>query len=662
MPDKPVAPAAPPALAILLLFAAGLAAAELIISEGTNLAVDASPVDRRIAMDLLGSIWILPARGGEAKRITDESQAAARPRFSPDGRKILYQVSVATGSAIRVYDLAESSTQQLGDGASVDRDPDWHPAGQRIVFASDRHGSGFDLWETDLPSGVSWRLTHRRGDETEPAWSADGRDLVYVHRGEDQWRLVLRPHGRPEVDLVVSEEALAAPAWRPDGSLLTFLRRNGRRYSLEMVILSDPPLVRTLAENQDFFLAPAAWVDRLHFLYTADGVIKARGINEWGAREIDFQAAVTPPQSGAAVAVAARDFPVVTPPRNRIVVRARRIFDGRELRYGGNTDILIEGGTIAAVAPGRDWEEAPVLDLGDATVLPGLIDIWSTLPDGDPRRTGLQLLSFGVTAVVSEDLPEFSAERWESEQSPGPRLLRAAPLGPADAASEPALVTVAASAAASPEDRRRVESWQALGIPVLAESWAVGRRVGADLAVGSAALPVSPLGRRYQDLRMTAGGAPITRVSGLADIATPGLEELLRSRQAQAFSPLPVLSRRFTEAPALYGAASAIVAGSRPNRMPAGLALHAELRALTAAGLSSGEALQAAGTNAARLLGFEGRLGLIAPGAAADLVLVRGDPLGRIEDALEIVAVVRNGRFYSLARLLEMAETTEDVE
>ncbi len=660
MPDRPLAPAVLPALILLLLLAAASAAAELIVSEGTNLAVDVSPVDRHIAMDLLGGIWILPPRGGEARRVTDASEAATRPRWSPDGERILYQSTTATESAIRIYDLASGSARDVGEGTAA-RDPDWHPDGQRIVFASDRRGTGFDLWETDLPSGLSWRLTHRPGNEIEPAWSADGRDLAYVHRRDDQWRLVLRPHGRAEVDLVVSDEPLAAPSWRPDGSLLTFLRRDGRRYSLEMVILSDPPLVRTLAENQDFFLTPAAWVDRLHFLYTADGVIKSRGINAWRADDVGFAAAVALPESGAAAAVAARDLPLVTPPQNRLVIRARRIFDGRETVYREETDILIEGGTIAAVAPRREWDDAPVLDLGDATVLPGFIDIWSRLPEGDPERSGLQLLSFGVTTVVGEGLPEFAAERWEGEQTPGPRLLRAAPLGLAEAESEPALVTMTASGGVSPEDRRRIEAWQARGIPVLAESWALGRRVGADLAVGSAALPVSPLGRRYQDLRMTAGGGPVTRISGLADIATPGVDALLESRQAHALAPLPTPSRRFTEPPALYGAASAIVAGSRPNRMPPGLALHAELRALTAAGLSSAEALQAAGTNAARLLGYRDRLGLIAPGAAADLVLVRGDPLARIEDALEIVAIVRNGRFYSLARLLEMAATAGDV-
>ena len=47
------------------------------------------------------------------------------------------------------------------------------------------------------------------------------------------------------------------------------------------------------------------------------------------------------------------------------------------------------------------------------------------------------------------------------------------------------------------------------------------------------------------------------------------------------------------------------------------------------------------------------------PGSAfqlkADLVLLAGDPLNNVSDTLNIVAVVRNGRFYSLINLLERA-------
>jgi imidazolonepropionase-like amidohydrolase len=110
----------------------------------------------------------------------------------------------------------------------------------------------------------------------------------------------------------------------------------------------------------------------------------------------------------------------------------------------------------------------------------------------------------------------------------------------------------------------------------------------------------------------------------------------------------------------LTGAASVVI-GSKPNGLPPGLGLHAELLALNGAGLSPDEALRAAGANAADALGHP-QLGRVVPGALADLVLVGGDPANRITDAVNIVAVVRNGRFYSLVRLLEEAGAAAAVE
>ena len=52
--------------------------AEMILSQGTNLAADVSHVDGRLAMDLLGSIWIVPADGGQAKVLSDNLLPARR--------------------------------------------------------------------------------------------------------------------------------------------------------------------------------------------------------------------------------------------------------------------------------------------------------------------------------------------------------------------------------------------------------------------------------------------------------------------------------------------------------------------------------------------------------------------------------------------------------
>ena len=97
---------------------------------------------------------------------------------------------------------------------------------------------------------------------------------------------------------------------------------------------------------------------------------------------------------------------------------------------------------------------------------------------------------------------------------------------------------------------------------------------------------------------------------------------------------------------------------SAANSLPPGAAVHAEFLALQAAGLSGEMILKGAGRDAANALGLGGLLGEITVGAMADLVLVRGDPLKDINDARNVVGVVRNGRFYSLVSLLERSTVT----
>src|SRR5205823_5871743 len=57
----------------------------------------------------------------------------------------------------------------------------------------------------------------------------------------------------------------------------------------------------------------------------------------------------------------------------RILLRAARVFDGERIVPGAS--VLVEGKTIAAIGPDlQPAQGIPIVDLGDATLLPGLID------------------------------------------------------------------------------------------------------------------------------------------------------------------------------------------------------------------------------------------------------------------------------------------------
>jgi hypothetical protein len=569
------------ALILLLLWAAGDAAGETI-TRGGNLAIDIAD-DGRMAIDLIGELWTVPLGGGVAEKILEDAGGVTRPRWSPDATQLVYATSANGERGLRVHMLAAGTTSALTDGRFLDLHPAWHPAGGRIVFASDRRDTGLDIWEADLATNLQWRMSNRPGDETEPAWSSDGRDLVYIHHADDTWSLVLRPFGEPEEVLVASDTRLSGPSWRPDGSLVMFWRESDDGLTLDMVILSQPRLVRRYADGEDYVPTPVSWLDKHRMFYAADGVIRQRLFNSWSSKTVPFRATITA-RSERSVEPARRKLPRIDEPQGTLIIHAARLYDGLGGSYRRNHDIVITDGRISAVEPHEDRPGEIVIDLGDLAVLPGLVDAAARLPDDADEAHGPLLLAAGVTTVVAaHDEAEHLNRVWSGKDVPGPRLLSA-------------------------------------------DDWPVGK------------------------------------VSGLADSLTPGLNELLESRPAALIGFDDVVARRFGEPQKIEYGKTSVLLGSRSNGMPAGIGTQAELRALVAAGLKPTQALHASGVNAAAALGVDPRLGRISIGAVADLVFVDGDPLSAIDDAARVVAVVRNGRFYSVAGLIDRAATAKTVE
>ena len=106
---------------------------------------------------------------------------------------------------------------------------------------------------------------------------------------------------------------------------------------------------------------------------------------------------------------------------------------------------------------------------------------------------------------------------------------------------------------------------------------------------------------------------------------------------------------------------SAVVT-SQSTGFSTGEALATQFNAMELAGLTPEQTLRSVGVNAAAAMLADPYIGRIAVGASADLVFVDGDPLSDIRSVLNVVAVVRNGRFYSVSGLFDRAKYAESVE
>jgi len=287
---KRMASAAGMAATLVLATVAGAAPAVLPLElrQGTELAITAAPGDLRI-IGLAGRIWRLPVAGGDAVPLTAAGEYARRPALSPDGRLLAYEALRDGHFQLMLADADGGNPRQLTSGPWHHLAPAWSPDGQRLAMAANRSGD-FSIWLVQRDSGALAQISFDHGDELDPAWNPVGEGLAYISDAGGRSALVLRTPTQPRRVLVESSQPLRAPAWRPDGSVISFVTGSSQGGRLNMVILSSPPVVKPLVRSESAFGTPVAWTGRNQFLYAADGQLRQRDFGAMGVVELPFRA------------------------------------------------------------------------------------------------------------------------------------------------------------------------------------------------------------------------------------------------------------------------------------------------------------------------------------------------------------------------------------
>jgi imidazolonepropionase-like amidohydrolase/Tol biopolymer transport system component len=162
------------------------------VSEGTWMNLDMSPDGKEIVFDLLGDIYSIPAAGGEAKVLRGGHAFEVQPRFSPDGKKILFTSDAGGGDNIWVMNRDGSDARQITkESFRLLNNACWSPDGEYIIarkhFTSGRSLGAGEMWLYHTSGGSGLQLTARKNDQqdvNEPVASPDGR---YVYFSEDMY-------------------------------------------------------------------------------------------------------------------------------------------------------------------------------------------------------------------------------------------------------------------------------------------------------------------------------------------------------------------------------------------------------------------------------------------------------------------------------------------
>jgi Tol biopolymer transport system component len=112
------------------------------LDQGTDIAARLSPDGRTIAFDLVGVLWLIPASGGPAKRLTSDFIDIAQPDWAPGGDEIVFQAYAAGSFDLWTVRPDGSKLTRLTEGPFDHREPRFNPKNrQQIAFSSDSSGN-----------------------------------------------------------------------------------------------------------------------------------------------------------------------------------------------------------------------------------------------------------------------------------------------------------------------------------------------------------------------------------------------------------------------------------------------------------------------------------------------------------------------------------------
>ena len=171
-----------------------------------------------------------PVPGGKLRQLLATERNILGPGLSPDGKMLAYVEQEPNEDDLYVTRVAGGERMQLTHDISRKGEPMFSPDGEKIAFARKTPAEGMEEICTIATLGGEVTTVAQNG--SMPAWSPDGSHLTFVRRkaGEPETLVIAALDGSDSRTILAGDVVypfLGRPAWSPDGNKIAVARSRG---------------------------------------------------------------------------------------------------------------------------------------------------------------------------------------------------------------------------------------------------------------------------------------------------------------------------------------------------------------------------------------------------------------------------------------------------
>ena len=197
-----------------------------------------------------GTLWRSKPDGNERLQLTYPPMYPLLPRWSPDGKTILFfEFATGANQPARIYEVSPdggSPRQLLPDDPSQQLDPNWSPDGTKIVYANESNDPSSAIHILDLATHKISNLPASDGLYS-PRWSPDGR-YISAFSADSKTLLVFDFHTQKWTDLATG--SLSWLNWSHDSKYVYVLDFRGKN-AVVRIRISDKR-IEQIADMRSF--------------------------------------------------------------------------------------------------------------------------------------------------------------------------------------------------------------------------------------------------------------------------------------------------------------------------------------------------------------------------------------------------------------------------